>query len=167
MADQVGEAGNASSGSPDKGRKCGFDMNYVSSIHGILKAKQMGWSFLAFFLICFAASGAVSVLFLLVTLAGFLTSTVIFFMFGTDNYKKVTKVNWFLADVLHCLAAIVLYIALGIPLIISILCPLCIASAVFGFIAVASYGAGIWYSIKRWRENKTRQTSNAQYNVDY
>eukprot|EP00057_Strongylocentrotus_purpuratus_P000464 XP_001176938.1 PREDICTED: CKLF-like MARVEL transmembrane domain-containing protein 4 isoform X1 [Strongylocentrotus purpuratus] len=148
-------------------RKCGLDMSYVKSINGILKAKQIGWSLLAFTLACIEGSGISIVFFIIATLCGWTTTFVIWFMFSSHTYKKVTRINWFLADLVVSLAACVLYVCIGIPVIISPFCPLCIAAAVFGFIAVASYGLGLWYSFKRWRESKNRQSSDSQYAVSY
>ncbi|XP_011673682.1 uncharacterized protein LOC752781 isoform X2 [Strongylocentrotus purpuratus] len=132
-------------------RKCGLDMSYVKSINGILKAKQIGWSLLAFTLACIEGSGISIVFFIIATLCGWTTTFVIWFMFSSHTYKKVTRINWFLADLVVSLAACVLYVCIGIPVIISPFCPLCIAAAVFGFIAAFSYGIGFWQAYRTYR----------------
>ncbi|XP_041454753.1 uncharacterized protein LOC129270994 [Lytechinus pictus] len=140
------------SSSADHGeRKCGLDMTYVKSINGILKAKQIGWSLLAFTLACIVGNGVAIVFFIIATLCGWTMTFVIWFMFASHTYKKVTRVNWFIADLLVSLGACVLYVAIGIPVLISPFSPVSIAAGVFGIIAALSYAVGSWSAFRAYR----------------
>lgn len=147
-------------------RKCGLDMSYVKSINGILKGKQIGWTLIAFILACVVGGGVAIVFFIIATLGALVCTIAIWFMFATHMYKKVTKLNWFLSDLVVSVCSTVLLFCIGIPVVISVN-PVAIAAGVFGFLGMASYAVGCWYSFKRWRESTKRQSSDSQYQVDY
>ncbi|XP_072013292.1 uncharacterized protein [Amphiura filiformis] len=136
-------------------KTCGLDMTYVRSRNGALKGSQLGWSFLAFFLMCIQMGISIGkVFFALFIFPTMLCVIVLFFAFATQLYEKKPQVPWFQADVGISAGATVVYPIMAI-IIITTGRPLLIASGIFAIVAAGlGFAPGTYYSYQRYRESK-------------
>ncbi|XP_038070249.1 CKLF-like MARVEL transmembrane domain-containing protein 7 [Patiria miniata] len=166
MADQeTVESGGGSSGAE---RKCGMDMGYVKSINGVLKAKMMGWSLIAFILCLVSGVSIANIFFGVVIFCGLFLSIGLFIVFAYSKDKDITRINIYLFDFLVSILGTIAYFIVCLASVFNIAQPAMIAAAIFGFIAMLSFGASIWFNFQRWRQLKPRPpTSNQSYDANY
>lgn len=136
-------------------KTCGVDMTYVMSINGLLKGKQLLWSFLAFLLMCIDFGiTAGKVIYGLCAFPLLLCIIVLTFVFATHLYTRAPQVPWFLADLGISAGAGAFQLIFGIVFCTTFV-PLQVAAGVFALIAaVTAFAPGTFYSYKRWRESK-------------
>ncbi|XP_022094473.1 CKLF-like MARVEL transmembrane domain-containing protein 7 [Acanthaster planci] len=162
------EQGGAGAGDGQTERKCGMDMSYVKSINGVLKAKMMGWSLIAFILCIAAGPSITSIFFGVVIFCGLFLSVGLFIVFAFSKDRNITRINIYLFDFLVSVIGTIAYFIVCMASVFNILEPPMIAAAIFGFIAMVSFGASIWFNFKRWREFKPRASgTNETYDTNY
>ncbi|XP_071958679.1 proteolipid protein 2-like [Antedon mediterranea] len=148
---------------------CTFDTEYVKSIRGILKLKEMGWSILIFILVCVgAATGVKGGFMIFVSISVLICTLIVFMMFLTHLHvkHKLFNMDWYLMDVLLSISATLLYFIASLTVIISPLKPVMIVAGVFGFIAMVVYGGGTYFAWIKWQDSKKR-TRAPDYNPEY
>lgn len=151
-----------------KGKVCGIDMDYASSIYGVTKLGQVLLSLLAFFLVAFVSGGSArAILFAIVTFIAFFTNLVLFFAFATAIHKKVKVVNWFFWDLVISGVGVLVLFLFSMLTVTSIFRPVILVASIFGFIDMVVFGINTFFAFKRYRENKQRLARQPEYQVDY
>ncbi|XP_033625873.1 uncharacterized protein LOC117289054 [Asterias rubens] len=168
MADMgAQEVGGASSGTESSERKCGMEMSYVKTLNGLLMAKKIGWSLIAFFLCIFSGVSVTSILFGVVVFSGLMLCIMLFFVFAFGKAKQITRINVYKFDFIVSFLGTIAYFIVSLWGLFSFN-PVLIAACVFGFIAMLSFGASVYLNFKRWRQNKsTTSSDNTAYNPTY